>query len=277
MISVRHRASQVLNAIGLSASGFFTPYRYTAASDWARQSDYPEARRHLETGRDAYRDFLGLIAANRGRFDRMRADPDGPVWDSRFLSALDCAAIYTAVGHFRPARIVEIGAGHTTRFMARAIRDFGLPSRIVAYDPAPRIPVGEIENVDLVRRVLLPDDAGDLAGLSPGELLFVDSSHILQQGFDVDIILNRILPALRPGVIVHFHDVFLPYGYPPDWEYLRFNEQCALMPWLLSGRLGTIFPSHYVWRDMRDDLVARCAGMGLDGDGNGGSFFAVVT
>ena len=76
------------------------------------------------------------------------------------------------------------------------------------------------------------------AGLAPGDAVFIDSSHILMPGSDVDLLFNRVLPELPSGTLVHIHDIFTPYDYPEEWVFGQprggNNEQYAL-ECLLSG------------------------------------------
>ena len=179
--------------------------------------------------------------------------PPSPRWTQDWFPTLDAAAAYAMVRHRRPARIVEIGAGHSTRFMQRAIDDGGLPTRITAIDPAPR---RRIENLDIdFRQATLADVGLELfIGLEPGDMLFIDSSHILYPGTDVDDLLNRVLPVLPSGMLVHLHDIFLPDDYPVEWDWRGYNEQQAVAVLMLSGAYTPLFSSHYVATRM----AARC-------------------
>ncbi|HEX6114775.1 MAG TPA: class I SAM-dependent methyltransferase, partial [Geminicoccaceae bacterium] len=91
-------------------------------------------------------------------------------------------------------------------------------------------------------------------GLRPGDILFVDSSHILMPGTDVDWLLNRILPGLTAGVLVHFHDVFLPDPYPAAWSWRGYNEQQAIAALLQGRTYDCLFASHYVATRLADRL-----------------------
>jgi hypothetical protein len=94
------------------------------------------------------------------------------------------------------------------------------------------------------------------AKLAAGDLLVVDSSHILMPGTDVDWMLNRILPAIAAGVIVHFHDIFLPDPYPEAWAWRAYNEQQAIAPLLHGQAYACLFASHYV-RTRLSERLAR--------------------
>jgi predicted O-methyltransferase YrrM len=167
-----------------------------------------------------------------------------------------------------PARIVEIGSGHSTRFMARAIADGALATMLTAIDPAPRaairaLPIRHIGGTIPPRDAATAANDGASAGnaamgairpLAAGDILFVDSSHILVPGSDVDFLLNRVLPALPAGAILHIHDILLPDPYPREWDWYGYNEQNAVLPLLLGGTFKPLFASHYVATRMADAL-----------------------
>ncbi|HYL25691.1 MAG TPA: class I SAM-dependent methyltransferase, partial [Burkholderiales bacterium] len=149
--------------------------------------------------------------------------PPAPRWDQDWFPRLDAAAAYAMVRMTRPARIVEVGSGHSTRFLARAVRDGGLGTQITAIDPAPRASISGLQ----VRCLRQPVQACALEvfNLAPGDILFIDSSHQLKPGSDVEFLLDRVLPRLASGVRIHFHDIFLPDEYPAQWAWRRYNEQ----------------------------------------------------
>jgi predicted O-methyltransferase YrrM len=270
---LRHRVNFVMTSLKLWNKGFFTRYDYLKDSDWDIET-YPHILDLFKSTQPAFDDFLAKIEANTDLLLRSREDPNGPNWRSNFISPLDGASIHTFVGAYRPPRIIEIGSGNSTHFMARAIADLDLPTRILCIDPMPRVHV-ETLPVEIQRRVLDRSDVPQFAALSPGDLVFIDSSHIVQQGFDVDILFNRIFPVLKSGVLVHVHDIFLPFGYPSAWKVHRLNEQLALIGWITSGYFGILFASHYVWRTERERLKALCSQLDLASPQNGGSLWMV--
>jgi hypothetical protein len=91
--------------------------------------------------------------------------------------------------------------------------------------------------------------------LAPGDMLFIDSSHILMPGSDVDLLLNRVLPPLPKGVLVHLHDIFLPFDYPAIWGWRNYNEQQGVLPLLTTGAYAPLFSSVWVERSMSDRLA----------------------
>lgn len=175
--------------------------------------------------------------------------PPAPRWDQDWFPRLDAAAAYALVRNEPPRRIVEVGSGHSTRFLARAVADGGLATRITAIDPEPRAPISGLE-VDFLRKPVQETEFR----LEAGDILFIDSSHQVRPGNDLDFLLNRVLPALPAGVRLHFHDIFLPDGYPGQWAWRRYNEQDFIKD--LLPRYAVAFSSHWLV-SRRPDLVRR--------------------
>lgn len=113
--------------------------------------------------------------------------------------------------------------------------------------------------------------------LSPGDVLFIDGSHRTLMNSDVTMLWLDVLPRLKPGVIVHLHDVFLPYDYPPEWASRYYSEQYLLAASLLAGSpMEILFPSHFVQRDvvLSSRLNVLWESLGLDPQLRvGGSFW----
>jgi predicted O-methyltransferase YrrM len=150
--------------------------------------------------------------------------PPAPRWNQDWFPRLDAAAAYAMVRTCRPRRIVEVGSGHSTRFLARAVADGGLPTRITAIDPEPRASIGGLQIEFLKSRI---QDVGKspFNDLEPNDIVFIDSSHQLKPGSDVAFLFEKIIHILPSGVRVHFHDIFLPDDYPAHWAWRRYNEQ----------------------------------------------------
>ena len=200
------------------------------------------------------------LAVHGGRFGD---PPPAPRWGQDWFCGLDAAIAYTIVRHSRPDRIVEVGSGHSTRFMARAVADARAaeaPSWLpvfTAIDPAPRASI-EALDLTLLRKTVDKAPGNLFRMLQAGDILFLDSSHILMPGSDVDLLLNHILPGLAPGVLVHVHDIFLPWDYPADWAWRGYNEQLALVPLLAFGGFEPVFASRFV-RQTRGERIAAGA------------------
>lgn len=169
------------------------------------------------------------------------APPPAPRWNQDWFPRLDAAAAYAMVRETRPRRIVEVGSGHSTRFLARAVADGGLDTRIIAIDPKPR---ANIEPLPIEWLRVPVQRVAAFPALGAGDILFIDSSHQLKPGSDVDFLLNAVLPLLPSGVRVHFHDIFLPDDYPEHWSWRRYNEQAAVASLLEKNVFAVDFASH---------------------------------
>jgi predicted O-methyltransferase YrrM len=231
--------------------GFFIPHRYTGA---ALPCTYPALEAHLAACIPAFEAVLADLEAHAEQLLELRGPAPAPRFDQGWFPTLDAAAAYAIVRRARPARIVEVGSGHSTRFLARALADEGLDAEIVCIDPAPRAPLRDLP-VRWVECALQQAPETWFTELEAGDVLFVDSSHILMPGTDVDWLLNRILPGLAAGVLVHFHDVFLPDPYPEAWAWRGYNEQQALAPLLQGPTYACLFASHYVRTRLPDHLT----------------------
>jgi hypothetical protein len=243
---------------GIRQRGFFIPYRY------ADQIAPPGAYKALEAVfRAAEADFARLIASFETYAPSLRAigneAPPAPRWEQDWFPRLDGVAAYTLVREARPARIVEVGAGHSTRFLAQAIRDGGIGTDLTAIDPAPRANIAAT-GATFVRSTVQHAGHGPFATLAAGDMLVIDSSHILIPGTDVDFLLNEVLPSLPRGMLVHIHDIFLPDPYPADWEWRGYNEQLGVAALLQGGGYGLLWSSRYAVTRMPNAVRASVAG-----------------
>jgi predicted O-methyltransferase YrrM len=244
--------------LGSAPRGFFIPYRYAAT---ATPSSYPALRPFFEAAEPSFRALLAEIAGLASELKAI-AHGDGPArFDQDWFPRLDAAAAYALVRRTAPRRIVEIGSGHSTRFLARAVEDGGLATEIACIDPAPRAALEGL-SVRHEPRLLGEADPGLFARLGPGDVLFVDSSHVAMPGTDVDRLFLDLLPGLARGVLVHMHDVFLPDPYPPEWAWRGYNEQLLAGALLQGGAYELVFASRYLAAH-RPELLAALAGLPL--------------
>jgi len=186
--------------------------------------------------------LLKSIEAYAPALEAIGSEPaPAPRWNQDWFPRLDAAAAYAMVRDARPKRIVEVGCGHSTRFLARAVSDGGLQTRIIAIDPAPRASIESLA----VEWIRLPvQRVAAFPPLAAGDVLFIDSSHQLKPGSDVEFLLKAVLPMLPAGVRVHFHDIFLPDDYPREWAWRRYNEQAAVASLIASDVFKVDFASH---------------------------------
>lgn len=239
---------------GLGRRGYFIPYRYAAAGP--ARAAYPAVAQVLETAAPA---FEAALAAAEGYSPALAAiggdPPPQPRWTQGWFPRLDAALAYALVREHRPRRIVEVGSGHSTRFLARAAGDAGLEVAITAIDPKPRADIARLP-VRALRTDVRAAGTAPFEALEPGDMLVIDSSHVAMPGSDVDLLFATVLPSLPEGVLVHVHDIFLPDDYPPDWGWRGYNEQLLAAALLTGGAWRPLFASHYVATRMAARLAA---------------------
>ena len=247
----RRRRLGLATVLDLKPRGFFLPYRHADTAQAV--PPYPAVEAAFAAADfGAVFDLMGQFA---DALQTIGADAPAPAprWNQDWFPRLDAAAAYVLVRTRRPGRIVEVGSGHSTRFLARAIADGGLTTTLTAIDPAPRATLEGLP-VTWRRELVQATPLSLFEALAPGDVLFIDSSHLLMPGSDVDHLVNRILPALSAGVLVHVHDVFLPDGYPEAWAWRGYNEQLAL-PALILGGYTPLFSSRYAVTRMADRMA----------------------
>jgi predicted O-methyltransferase YrrM len=250
--------------LGVAKRGFFIPYRYAETVPPAGGSDlYPAVAKLFSDYADIFAEALAVLADYDEDYRRILADhtQGAPRFDQDWFPRLDAAMTYALVRRFQPRRIIEVGSGHSTRFVARAVADGKLATAITAIDPAPRADIAALP-ITLLRDAVPHCGRAPFESLQPGDLLMIDSSHILMPGTDVDFLLSSVLPTFKPGTLVHIHDMMLPDDYPADWAWRGYNEQPAVAALLGSGVWQPLFSSHWAVTRMAP-VVAKSAAAGL--------------
>ena len=238
--------------------GFFIPYRYAEAIAPADvRAPYAPLEALFRHGEPALTEHLAAVDGLAADLQAIGAEapPPEPRWAQGWFPRLDAAAGYAMVRRFAPPRLVEVGSGHSTRFYVRAARDGATGTAITAIDPAPRADISRLDGVAVIRDTVQRAGPAPFADLRAGDVLAIDSSHILMPGTDVDLLLNRVLPALPAGVIVHIHDMFLPDPYPASWAWRGYNEQQAVAALLGGGGYEVLWSSRYAATRLADRLA----------------------
>lgn len=160
------------------------------------------------------------------------------------------------VRHYKPQRIFEIGSGYSTYLLAQAIvkngeEDDDYRCELVAIEPYPNevLKAGFPGLSKLVRKKAQDIPISEFQRLTGNDILFIDSSHVLTIGSDVQYEYLEILPRLNKGVVVHIHDIFLPVEYPKEWVLQSFefwNEQYLLHAFLaFNDSFEVLWASNY--------------------------------
>lgn len=182
------------------------------------------------------------------------------------FDAGDAEFLYQLIRLRKPSRIVEIGSGQSTLMAIRAVHRNrettpGYQCEHICIEPYEADWLAQT-GVALIRSRVEEVDPAVFAALGPGDLLFIDSSHVIRPQGDVLFEYLELLPSLPPGVIVHVHDIFSPRDYPQRWlvEEVRFwNEQYLLEAFLThNDRWQVIGALNYLHHHHFAALRAKC-------------------
>lgn len=185
----------------------------------------------------------------------------------------DADFLYHLVRHFKPRRFVEVGSGMSTLLVRQAIadarrEDAAYSCRHVCIEPYENPWLSTI-GVELVRERVEEVPRALFTELDAGDVLFIDSSHVVRPQGDVVTEYLDILPRLRPGVMVHLHDIFTPRDYPDAWvrDEVRFwHEQYLLEAFLTcNSRFEVIGALNYLAHNHPGRLSAACPLFARDG------------
>lgn len=216
---------------------------------------HPRLNEIIESNRAVYADWMQKILALKTPLQAIKkldeeTDSSQPGWNNGFLPGLDIMALYTIIAETKPNRYVEVGSGNSTQVAHKAIQDFNLDTRIISIDPYPRAEIDSLAD-EIIRKPFEAVDTRWLSELDAGDILFIDNSHRMLPNSDATVFFLETLPALRPGVIVHIHDIYLPFDYPQFMCDRFYSEQYGLAINLLANanRYQTIFPAYFISED----------------------------
>jgi len=187
-------------------------------------------------------------------------------WDNDGFGPGDAVALASIMRHARPARIIEVGAGYSTAVMLDvAERYLDAPPQITCIDPEPQrlrslLRPGDEERLSIRESVVQDLPLSFFMELQAGDILFIDSSHVLKLGSDVGFLLLEVLPRLAPGVFVHVHDIASSFEYPVEWyeEGRAWNEAPALRAFLAFNQaFRIIYFADYLVRFHREAIAAH--------------------
>jgi predicted O-methyltransferase YrrM len=222
--------------------------------------------------------------------DELREFPWNPgpalgfAWNNRSFGPGDAEILYSMIRHFRPRRIVEIGSGNSTLMAVAAVR------RNLADDPERtcehlciepyEMPWLERTGVRVLRERVEEVGLEPFLALEAGDLLFIDSSHMVRPQGDVLREFLEILPVLKPGVVVHVHDIYTPRDYPDQRlrQEVRFWNEQYLLEAMLSGssRLQVLAALHFLKHDHPEVLAGCCPVLAEHPEAEPASFWMVV-
>lgn len=186
-------------------------------------------------------------------------------YNNRSYCSGDSEYLYNIVRHFKPKRIIEIGSGNSTLMVRNAItknkyfkNDY--TCNHICIEPYEQSWLGKID-VDLIREKVEKLGTEFFQKLESNDILFIDSSHIIRPQGDVLFEYLELLPTLKPGVLIHIHDIFTPKDYLNEWVYSHklWNEQYLLEAFLtFNSNFKIIGALNYLSHNFRKEFSAKC-------------------
>jgi predicted O-methyltransferase YrrM len=193
----------------------------------------------------------------------------------------DAEYLYNIIRYFKPKALIEIGSGYSTLMARNAIDknkvDPAYTCRHICIEPYEQ-PWLEKTGITLIREKVENIDKNLFKELEENDILFIDSSHIIRPQGDVLFEYLELLPLLKPGVIIHVHDIFTPKDYPDEWIYGHklWNEQYLLEAFLTLNTEFTIIGAlNYLSHNHRNELAGKCPIFALEPGREPGSFWMI--
>lgn len=211
----------------------------------------------LDLRGDEQRALADLLAPKWPEFSRSWSRYTNPT--NGFFGLSDGAVYYSMLTTLRPKTIVEVGGSGFTSAIALDVRDQELHDlQLTVIDPNPErlndlLRENNYTHTTVHRDFVqnLPLELFDV--LEKDDILFIDSSHVSKQGSDVNWLFFEVLPRLRPGVVVHIHDIFFPFEYPDAWVHRGFNEIYLLQAFLSYNKeFQIMFFNSWFWQEHTD-------------------------
>lgn len=219
----------------------------------------------INKNRESYIFLLNEILNYKSVFQsivshELQKDENLPAWNNGYLPGLDIISLYTIVANFKPKKYIEIGSGNSTKVVRKSISDNALDTKITSIDPFPRANIDHLAE-EVIRMPLenISDYRFIVEELSENDILFIDNSHRCLPNSDVTVCFLELLPYLKKGVIVHIHDIYLPYDYPQFMCDRFYSEQYMLAAFILANpdKYKTIFPAYFISEDKElSDIVS---------------------
>jgi hypothetical protein len=232
-----------------------------------------DGERSMEGVDLATEDALELLSGSLAPYIRefvRPADRPGFTFATSSYGIVDAEVLYAMVRWLKPRTLVELGSGASSHFIQMAARRNAVEERPLdhrIFDPYPftASPLGPVDGP--VVTAARAEELDPVGLMEPGDVLFVDTTHTVKTGGDVDHIFSAIIPRVPTGVWVHIHDVFLPYEYPREWvvdDRRLWAEQYLLHAFLaFNAAFRVRFPAMAVSRAAPEKVASLVPGFSL--------------
>ena len=234
----------------------FSEYKVDFAPRYGHgKPPHAELNTIIDANREEYKSILQEALKYTDKIHEIKkaveeGDPNKPGWNNGMLPGLDIVGIYTMLAMKKPKRYIEVGSGNSTKVAYKAKMECGLDTEIISIDPMPRAEIDQLTN-KIIREPFENINYDEVLNLEAGEILFIDNSHRILPNSDAMVFFMEILPRLKKGVIVHIHDIYLPYDYPQFMCDRFYTEQYGLAMYILANpeKYATILPNYFISED----------------------------
>jgi hypothetical protein len=185
-------------------------------------------------------------------------------WNNDQFSHSDALNLYLFLKWFQVRKVIEVGCGWSSRISSSVMRAQG--GELICVDPSPRADMQNLQAVFHQKRIQDVDPNFIVGGLEAGDLLFIDSSHTLKPGSDCLYLYTRVVPYLQKGVLIHIHDLYLPYPRPMQQVLLErrfWYEDYAVLLLMLGGVITPVLSNYFLCKQPEAAelmLQSPCAG-----------------
>lgn len=209
----------------------------------------------IDNGRSRYKEILnGMLHYTESLWSikdsKLETDIMNPAWNNGYLPGLDIFSIYSMIAIYKPKNYIEVGSGTSTKVAYKAKKELGLPTQLISIDPQPRQEIDFLVN-KIIRTPVENTDLKIFESLEENDILFIDNSHRILPNSDSMVFFLEILPKLKPGVVIHMHDIYLPFDYPQFMCDRFYSEQYGLAIYLLANpsQVKILLPNYFISED----------------------------
>lgn len=249
----------------LTPNHFYWPipdFRQLDRRNWQALSQMVGVELHIDEQLQRLRSLLARYEDEMHFPESASDDPTEFHLNNGYFETVDAEVAYSMVRHYKPRRMIEVGGGNSTRLFALAMlrnAQEGFPGKLFTVEPHPDAVLrGGIPGLTrVIQRPVQQIPLEFFDRLTDGDILFLDSSHVVAVGSDVLYEYLEILPRLRPGVIVHVHDVFLPADYPR--KFVMHNLCFWAEQYLLQAFLAFNSCFEVLWSSSAVQIARRSA------------------
>lgn len=269
MLRAMHHHMDIADRVGYTVypQAFYSPFPIPHEIDVVQlksRRSLPGVHFNLAEAKTLLRE-LARYSAEAKEFLKDRPADSIVNWGKTYPDC-DTTTLYAMLRHLKPKRYVEVGLGYSSKCSTAALQRNqmeGNSCQCTFIEPYPGERLGDFKLPgEFIKEMVQKVPLERFTQLEAGDVLFIDTSHILKVQNDVEYELIHILPSLKPGVLVHIHDIFSPYDYPEEWllgtgpQRGAANEQYAL-ECLLSGGgdWEVVLPVYLLWREHRELLA----------------------